>query len=74
MLHKLQLYNSYFEPRVSLVGSVLTSMQGLIPSTMSSHARWQKPVISALGKLKGEDQEFDVILGYIVRSRPAWVT
>lgn len=31
MLDKLQLYNFYFELTVSLVGSVLTSVQGLIP-------------------------------------------
>ena len=74
MLDKLQLYNSYFEPRVSLVGRVLTSVQGLIPSTMSSSAWWHKPVIPALERLRGDDQKFDVTLGDIVSSRPAWAT
>jgi hypothetical protein len=28
---------------------------------------WYTPIISALGRLRQEDREFDVILGYIIR-------
>jgi hypothetical protein len=33
-----------------------------------------KPVIPALGTLRQEDHKFEVRMGYVVSSRPAWAT
>lgn len=33
---------------------------------------WHTPVISAIGRLRQEDQEFKFILGHTVSLSPAW--
>lgn len=43
-------------------------MQGL------SQVEWSAAVIQALGRLRKEQLELEAILGYILRSRPAWAT
>jgi hypothetical protein len=43
--------------------------KGLIPASKVTSPAWQcMPVIPAFGRLKQEDHEFEVILGYVVRS------
>lgn len=39
-----------------------------------SWVRWHSPALSALGKQMLDNQEFQVILGYLVSSRLAWAT
>jgi hypothetical protein len=46
---------------------------GLDPGARSS-AWWGTPVLPVLGRWRQEEQEFKVILGYIVSSCPAWAT
>ena len=51
----------------------LTPMESWVPSPALHKPGLTKPVISAPGSWKQEDQKF-VILGYIASSRPAWAT